>query len=271
MVQMEEDGLPVSDVGEWALDKHERLRKYVDSAHGARRKFAGRTSYIDLYCGPGRSRVRETGELIDGSPMVAWQAGGRHGDQFAEFFLADDAPENVAAAQHRLESRGAKVSAYAGKAEAVVGKVAAALDPYGLHFAFLDPFNLDDLPFSVIEELSRLKRMDLLIHVSAMDLKRNLHVYLDSGPDTPLDRFAPGWRKAVDGRQRNEIVRLGVLEHWKGLISKLGTFADDRVEGIENSKGVDLYWLVLVARNDLAHKLWGEISNTSVQGRLSLG
>lgn len=67
----DEDGLPMSEVGEWTLDKHERLRKYIDAAHGARRKFAGRTTYIDLYCGPGRSRIRETQKVVDGSPLVA--------------------------------------------------------------------------------------------------------------------------------------------------------------------------------------------------------
>jgi three-Cys-motif partner protein len=271
MAPVDEDGLLVSEAGAWTLEKHARLRKYVDAAHGARRRFRGRTSYIDLYCGPGRVRIRETGDTLDGSPLVAWEAGGRYGDQFGEFLLADDNPASVAAAKQRLESRGAKVRAFAGRAEAVVRQVVAALDRRGLHFAFLDPYNLDDLPFAVIEELAKLRRMDLLIHVSAMDLKRNLRAYLDSAGNTPLDRFAPNWRKAVDARQRDELVRLAVLEHWKGLISRLGTFADERVEGVENSKGVELYWLVLVARSKLAHKLWGEIANVGPQGRLPLG
>ena len=33
----DQDGLPASDVGVWTLEKHERLRKYIDSSHGARR------------------------------------------------------------------------------------------------------------------------------------------------------------------------------------------------------------------------------------------
>ncbi len=268
MNALDDDGLAVSEAGEWTREKHARLRRYVDAAHGARRRFRGRTTYIDLYCGPGRVRLRESGEVADGSPLVAWEAGGRHGDQFAEFVIADHEPASVAAAKQRLESRGAKVRAYAGKAEHVVGQVAEGLDPGGLHFAFLDPYNLDDLPFAVIQRLARLKRMDLLIHVSAMDLKRNLRMYLDAAGGTPLDRFAPGWREAVDRNQRDELIRLAVLDHWQGLIARLGTSADERVEGIENSKGVDLYWLVLVARSDLAHKLWGEIANVTPQGRL---
>jgi len=269
MTTLDDDRLPVSEVGEWTLEKHARLRKYVDAAHGARRRFRGRTSYVDLYCGPGRVRVRESGELAHGSPLVAWESGGRHGDQFAEFAIADHDPASVEAAKQRLEDRGARVRAYAGRAEDVVGRIVEGLDPYGLHFAFLDPYNLDDLPFSIIERLATLKRVDLLIHVSAMDLKRNLRTYLDAAGGTPLDRFAPGWREAVDRSQRDELVRRSVLEHWKRLIAKLGTSADEQVEGIENSKGVELYWLVLVARSELAHRLWVEIANVTPQGRLS--
>jgi hypothetical protein len=57
--------------------------------------------------------------------------------------------------------------AYVGAAELTAREIVERLNPYGLHFAFLDPYNLDDLPFTVIESFSRLKRIDMLIHVSA--------------------------------------------------------------------------------------------------------
>jgi hypothetical protein len=55
---MDEDGLPLDDVGPWAKEKLERLRKYVDISRAARRKFlhgSGGATYIDLFCGSGRS------------------------------------------------------------------------------------------------------------------------------------------------------------------------------------------------------------------------
>jgi hypothetical protein len=33
----DDDGLPLDEVGPWAKEKHERLRKYVDISRGARR------------------------------------------------------------------------------------------------------------------------------------------------------------------------------------------------------------------------------------------
>ena len=67
---LDDDGLPLDEVGACAKEKHERLRRYVDISRGARRKFArGGTTYVDLYCGTGRAIIRETNEKIDGSPV----------------------------------------------------------------------------------------------------------------------------------------------------------------------------------------------------------
>ena len=67
------DGLVMSPAGEWAREKHRLLEQYIDAAWGARRQW-GRAGYVDLYSGPGRSLVEGTGEVINGSPLVAWAA-----------------------------------------------------------------------------------------------------------------------------------------------------------------------------------------------------
>lgn len=264
---LDEDGLPVSEVGAWASDKHERLRNYVEASREARRKYEKRT-YIDLYCGPGRSRVRNTGELIDGSPLAAFNAGERHRAQFTEFVIADTDRAFLDAATARLTNRGAVVRPFHGEARTVVDDAIEVLDPYGLHLALLDPFNLGDLPFDVIRKLAAVKRMDLLIHVSAMDLKRDLHNYLRTDGPEHLDRFAPDWRKHIDPTQRPELIRQSIFNHWKRLIVELGTSPNECVEVVENRKSAELYWLVFVARHELAHKLWRAIANVTPQGRL---
>ncbi|HZR69522.1 MAG TPA: three-Cys-motif partner protein TcmP [Burkholderiales bacterium] len=269
MDKQDNDGLPASEVGSWTEEKHERLRKYVDGSHGARRQFKSR-SYVDLYCGPGRSWVRESGKFIDGSPVVAFESAAKYGDQYTEFLIADARSDYVAAAERRLRSRGANVIPHPGEAHAVIDHVVSKLDPHGLHFAFLDPYNLGALPFSIIKKLASFKRMDLLIHVSAMDLKRDLHNYIRADGPEDLDNFAPGWREHVDTKRRQDVVRQSIFEYWCSLIKRLGASPSDRVEAVENSKGADLYWLVFVARHKLAHKIWEAISNVSQQGRLDL-
>ncbi len=115
----------------------------------------------------------------------------------AIFICRDLDSKNSAAAAARIKALGGAAVEYDGPADQVVDEVLNALNPYGLHLAFLDPFNLGQLPFSIIEKMLGFKRMDLIIHVSLQDLQRNLDEYSSVG-DKTLDNFAPGWRNEVD-------------------------------------------------------------------------
>lgn len=182
--------------------------------------------------------------------------------------IADADEQYLRAAETRLRTRGAPARAFDGPAHAVVDSVIADLHRRGLHFAFLDPYNLGSLPFSVIRKLASIQRMDLLIHVSAMGLERDLHNYIRLDGPGDLDAFAPGWRDHVNTSSRKDIVRQQIFEYWRSLIKQLGTKSSDCIEVVENSKSSSLYWLVFVSRHELAHKLWQAVANVSGQGRL---
>lgn len=107
--------------------------------------------------------------------------------------------------------------------------------------------------------------MDLIVHVSAGDLARNLPIYLRTDGPKHLDTFAPNWRSNVDLSQKQELIRQQIFRYWLRQIKALGTSPSEFVEGVENSKHVDLYWLVFVSRHPLAHKLWSEICDVSIQ------
>jgi three-Cys-motif partner protein len=142
-----------------------------------------------------------------------------------------------------------------GKAEDTAAQIVARLNPDGLHFVFLDPYKLDDLPFSVVEAFGRLKRVDMLIHVSALDLQRNLDAYSMS-EDGPLDHFAPGWRAAVSRKQTQSATRAAYIAYWASKVEALGRRAE-LVSG--TTKNQRLYWLVFVSRSDFAKSLWDKI------------
>jgi three-Cys-motif partner protein len=70
----DETGLPVEDVGPWALEKHKILTDYVQISSAVRRQFLNPgAGYIDVFCGPGRSRIETTGQLIDGGAVAAFK------------------------------------------------------------------------------------------------------------------------------------------------------------------------------------------------------
>ena len=66
-----DDGLPADgDVGAWVEDKHRALQAYLNLHAGPRAGSTHRT-YIDVFCGSGRAQVRDTRQLVDGSPIAA--------------------------------------------------------------------------------------------------------------------------------------------------------------------------------------------------------
>ena len=265
------DGLLADVVGPWASEKHERLRKYIDAYRGARAMFlpnkgTGGASYIDLFSGPGRSQVEGTAQFIDGSPLVAFRAAQSSRAGFSNLHFNDLDSENVDALRQRISNLGGAANFYSERGDAAVDRIIYALNPAGLHFAFLDPYNLENLSFSIIKKLATLPRMDMLIHVSIFDLQRNLRRYLNDR--RVLDAFMPGWHGAVDVNGSDHAVRRQLLEHWLGLIKSLGTTPADGIELVSATGGQRLYWLVFVSAHPLGRKLWNDIRNVNVQGRL---
>ena len=154
-----------------------------------------------------------------------------------------------------------------GTADSTVIRIARKLNPHGLHFTFLDPYNLEALSFPVIEALAKFKHIDVLIHISVHDLQRNLDIYSMS-TEGPLDRFAPGWRKVVNLKQSKSATRAAYVAYWATEMEKLG-FAPARYELVSGpTKNQRLYWLVMVSHHKLAQELWDKIRNVSGQREL---
>ncbi|MCH2092393.1 MAG: three-Cys-motif partner protein TcmP [Pseudoxanthomonas sp.] len=261
--QLDSDGTRIESVGAWSQEKHDRLRKYVDITRRTRAKFvkAGST-YIDLYCGPGKVQIKGEAVIKDGGAVLAVRESAKD-VPFTEVHVGDLDRKNVDDCLKGVAQVGAvtKVFGYQGKAEETAVQITSKLHRYGLHLAFLDPYNLNALPFSIIRTLATLERMDMIIHVSEMDLNRNIRLYKETGV---LEAFAPGVVERIDWRQKDEIVRQGVFAHWRSLLESL----DYKVGGAERvtgDKNQPFYWLVSVSRNDLGKKFWDEIRQVEPQ------
>jgi three-Cys-motif partner protein len=263
-----QDGLPREIVGSWVIEKHQRLRHYIDISRAARRKFKGDSTFIDLYCGTGRARIKNTQTLIDGGALTAGMEAGKK-DPFGNIYVADLDEQNINACTARMNRSGlSNVEAFVGPANKTVQSIASKLSKNGLHLAFLDPYNLMTMPFSVIQTLARFPRMDLLIHFSMMDLQRNVGRLMKS---EQLNEFAPDWKDCVDPHARGDIKVQAVFHHWCELIRGLGykdpTYQAELVKGDRNQP---LYRLVLASKADVGTQFWADISNVSPQGRLVL-
>ena len=261
--ELDSDGTRIENVGAWSREKHDRLRKYVDITKRTRVKFVNAGSaYIDLYCGPGKVRIKGDSEIMDGGAVLAVRESVKD-VPFTEVHVGDLDGKNVDDCLKRIASTGAmsKTFGYQGKAEDTAAKIVSKLHRYGLHLAFLDPYNLNALPFSIIRTLATLERMGMIIHVSEMDLNRNIRLYKETGV---LEAFAPGVVEKIDWRQKDEIVRQGVFSHWRFLLESLG-YKVGGAERVTGDKNQPFYWLVSVSRNDLGKKFWDEIRQVEPQ------
>jgi len=262
-----EDDLPLICVGPWTGEKHARVSKYVDISRATRKKFVtgtGGATFIDVYCGPGRARIRETEQIIDGSPIIAARKAIDSNTPFTEVHVADANVAFVEAVAVRLARLGVPTKTYHGPAESTVPKIVSRLGPRGLHFAFLDPYDLRSLPFNIVQALAAVQRMDMLIHVSIQDLQRNLRRYI-GGEQTPLDSFAPGWRQKVKVMNSDASVRQQLFAHWLERIRDENMRPSQGVEEVTGSRNQHLYWLVFVARHDLAIRFWEDIRSVTNQ------
>jgi three-Cys-motif partner protein len=234
------DDLIVSEVGPWASEKHARVQRYIEIASATRKKYvpppawhAG-AAYIELFSGPGRSLIRGTKRIVDGSPLVAFNAA-QATVPFTEMHLNDVDPGNSSAVDARIRALGGAATCYSDPADIAVDKIVAAVNPSGLHFAFLDPYNLEGLSFDIIRRLSKLK-VDMLIHVSVQDLQRNLDDYSKQGgaifhhdcasPPSLCQQIAAynpdrSWKLLAEAEYWEHLANAALLDHFQDSTASL--------------------------------------------------
>jgi three-Cys-motif partner protein len=206
---------------------------------------------------------------MHGSPLVAWTEAARTNTEFTEVHVADADSRLLDATVGRLRKHGAPVFPETGTASETVERIIRKLNPYALHVAFLDPYNLDALPFEVIRKLARLKRMDILIHVSLQDLNRNLLRYV-AADLSPLDVFAPDWRNHVESERSIEYVRGKLFAYWRSLLGTIDMSTAEAAELVVGSNKQPLYWLAFAARHERALEFWEKIRHIEPNPQASM-
>ncbi|MEO7222862.1 MAG: three-Cys-motif partner protein TcmP [Devosia sp.] len=259
-----DDGLPAEEVGDWIADKHELLCDYVQISSATRRKYLspigkGGAAFIDLFCGPGRVQLKGSGAFVDGGCVAAWKKSVAGGAPFSKVIIGDVDEDRLKAAGSRLSSLGAPVHALLGPASATADNAVANAADYGLNFVYLDPYSLGALDFTIIAKLSKLRRIDILVHVSQMDLQRNFDRNAVAR-GSALDTFAPEWRDSVDPMQAPKAARQAYFQYWRGIVAKLGVDTNTDMRLITGPDNQPLYLLLLAARHELAHTFWQAVA-----------
>ena len=99
-LQPENDGLPVRDAGSWAKAKLDYLARYISVFETSMRQIWSIRHYIDLFAGPGKNCIRDSGEIVLGSPLLALTTS----FPFTGCFFAELMPVNADALQRRCKA-----------------------------------------------------------------------------------------------------------------------------------------------------------------------
>lgn len=254
------DGLAAEKVGPWVEEKLAIARTYVEITHPTRKKYLppnlGGAAYIDLFCGPGLARIRDTNRFVDGTAVAIWKASVDKGSPFTKIVIADKDEDRRRLCGERLRRLGAPVVEVEGDALSASRGAAAQAPPHGFHIALLDPYSLGALDFRILSALSGLKRIDVLTHLSAMDMTRNID-FEAAEQRNEFDAFAPGWREFIPTDLPQGEIRNRLLQFWERKVENELRFRPTAESyAVVNSVNRTLYWLRLLTRHSLAEKFW---------------
>jgi three-Cys-motif partner protein len=280
-LQPTDDGLPMRSSGPWAAEKLDYLRRYIDIFETSMREKWPIRNYIDLLAGPGKNCVRDTGQILLGSPLLALTT--TH--PFTGYYFVDFEQTNVDALQERCRAaeHSDKVRVFSGDCNVVVNRVLVELTPEAsrsLNLAFLDSEGLE-LRWDTVAKLASLKRMDLIINYPQGGLNRMMPQAIEEDGDTLVDDFFGGedWRTIYKDWQ----VSRGTDPHWrlldlyKSRLQGVGykeVKRDDEVGDeplMRNAKrNAPLYRLLFASKHPLGNQFWHKVTRRDVHGQLRL-
>jgi three-Cys-motif partner protein len=265
----EDDGLPVQCVGAWSKDKHDYLSRYLAASANPRKKYlppegTGGAAFIDLFAGPGRARVQTTGELVDGSPLIAL----KQPVPFTKVVLCESDEENITALTKRTAAY-PQAKIIPGDCNKNMDKVVKEVPPYGLNVAWIDPFRLADLWFDTIGRLASFKRMDLIVFFPVGEIRR----FTDAKRKTygPLLTRALGtdeWQKKVpSGSDAPQLIPV-----FRQQLDKRFGYGPENgyTAPIKNDQGAVLYHLVFASKHAKGEEIWDRVTKRSPAGQKRL-
>jgi three-Cys-motif partner protein len=291
-LQPVEDGLPLRKSGPWVEEKLHYVERYLQRFIIAMRDKPFRAiRYIDLFAGPGKCLIEESGEIRLGSALLALQLP----HLFSEYVFVDANADNIHALRTRCASLAGQTTLgfQVGDSNELVTGIVARINQEdamfvqgkwsSLNLCFLDPEGLE-LEWATVASLASVAKMDLIIHYSQSGLTRNMEQMASRDEETRIDRFFGDseWRRIYSsGRQKgqgNNRIHRDLIDYYRAKLQGLGyveirdetAFSDSEPLIRNRTRNTPLYRLLFASKSDLGTKFWSAVTRTGSSGQQRL-
>lgn len=260
------NGLIARDSGVWVKEKLYYLEHYLDIfSVGMKNKWAGKLCYVDLFAGPGKCRIRDTKEEVDGSPLIALKF------NFTKYFFFEADPKCHKALAARVKARAPEkdVEIIAGDCNSQVGQIKLPLSCLGL--AFIDPTGVSPLAFDTVRRLAHGRKIDLIINFhEGMGIRMNIHQHTKKEGGA-LDSFVGSgrWRQKFKEAPSSidEVCREITSEFQANLLGLGYGMVDCDHIPVRTDQNSLLYYLIFASKHPRGNEFWRKITLINAYGQ----
>lgn len=273
-----DDGLVIRSFGSWTAEKLDYLRRYIDIFETSMRLKWPERNYIDLFSGPGKIKIKTTGQILLGSPLLALTTQ----YPFFQYYFSDNNPQNTKALELRCSAslHSDLVKIYLENANLIIKTIVANIrqySPRSLNLAFLDPDGLE-LEWSTLAHLGTL-RCDLIIHYSQQGITRYIARAYETNAETIIDKFfgTDEWRQIYapwHTKPRISGMHRELIDFYKDRLRSLGyqevRQSDEILSAplIRNRKrNAPLYRLLFASKSTLGDEFWQKVTQRDLYGQ----
>ncbi len=272
---LEPDGLITPEVGAWSKNKYKLLSLYSNLfATGMKHKREQRV-FVDLYAGAGIARIKDSSELVMGSPLIGLTVE----DPFDHYIFCDEDPYKIEALKTRARrfAPTLKAAYVVGDANETTERIGALIPSHStgnrvLSLCIVDPYDIS-IRFSTIRKLAEKRLMDFLVLLAVyMDANRNYGNYVKPA-STKVESFLglPDWRNIWRKQEQASVLFPDFLAtQFSTQMAGLG-YLDQPLHKMKkvrsDEKNLPLYRLALFSRSERAYDFWDKVLKYSTSQR----
>jgi len=264
---LDDDQLPLRCVGFWAREKLYYLERYMEVFNSSMKDKWPKRAYIELFAGPGSGIVRNSGQIVKGSPLAAIE----QAVPFSRHIFVDINTDALSALENRAKRLrpNADIKLISRDCNSSVNEVRTSIDSSYLILTFIDPTSMQ-AKFSTIHNLTQGLRMDLIINFPLQAINRS-YTYALQGYGQKYDDFfgTTEWRSILTSYTNIRSIGARLLDLYKNQLRSIGygqinDLADNQSSEfagilVRGPKNIPLYYLVFASKHKIAYKFWDEI------------